>query len=779
MNIKLVIICLFAITIGTVAYAAQIVNDRIEIDDDSGGIAAAINADDLFGYQIEAIGDLDSDGVIDLAVLNFEDDSEGADLGAILILFMNDDGTVRATNEIIMDETVGNLAGCLAGDDTNRDNRSLEQMAFVGDLDGDGEPTLALGAPSNNHDVDGAGGNGVQANTGAVYMLELNADGTVDNCVLIAEDNNNFAPLDAVYREDATVANFGWPLIASDVNGDGQKELIVGATSNDDNFTNLWVLFLTGTGAVSSHPATPIFGNADIGIDTGEYLDSGASISGTKIVVGNTADGDGGGSVFIVNLTAAGAFSSVTEIAGSTIPGIANDESFGSGVAGLGDMDDDGINDIIVGNIAGDDTSALSGEAHILYLNSDDTLKESQKLSNESENTRVGATPFAASDFLGEGMALWTDIGGNAVIAIGAHGDDTGGALSGAVHLFYVTRASSDVTTSTGGGDDGAHKSKPTFGVDHKTFLQKVDFGLMINDESFVVYDNFWTEIPMQNLTVGEIQNFTSKVYAPHQLKVMEFLFGIHEVGKWGEAEASVAIYFDYSGEFEQIVWNNNLQLINQTSFSFNLKDVWCGHDDVITQCKRVSIELQFKESPIGKVLALQAIDHKQRSNILYFNDGLDITGPSLNPPLTKEIISKIKYKGLQTIQRIDKAQDIWITLDEKEPVLKYQQNDHGTFLPIEYRTFEKIPDTLTTNIDRLHSEFDTLREFEILRAVQQFDSTQIVSVLEASWNYDYPFPTNRTELIQHIIESEKLRTLDVKDMVYKNHKKVIQNFDD
>ena len=66
MNTKLLIICLFAITIGTVAYGAQTVNDRLEIDDDSGGIAAAINADDFFGYQIEAIGDLDSDGDVDL-----------------------------------------------------------------------------------------------------------------------------------------------------------------------------------------------------------------------------------------------------------------------------------------------------------------------------------------------------------------------------------------------------------------------------------------------------------------------------------------------------------------------------------------------------------------------------------------------------------------------------------------------------------------------------------------------------------------------------------------
>jgi len=304
-----------------------------------------------------------------------------------------------------------------------------------------------------------------------------------------------------------------------------------------------------------------------------------------------------------------------------------------------------------------------------------------------------------------------------------------------------------------------------------------VDFGLTINDEAFTVDDNYWTQIPMQNLTVGVSQNFTSKIFAPHQLNVIEFLFGIPEVGKWNKAEASVALTFDYAGDFEGITWNDDYNLINQTSFSFSERDAFCVPEDTVEQCIQVSIELEFKESPTGKVLALQAIDSKRRSSVLYFNDGITFFGESLNPPLTKEIISKIKYKGLQTIQRIDKAQDIWITLDEREPVLKYQQNDHGTFIPIENRVFEKIPDTLTSNIDRLHSEFDTLKQYEITRATNHFDSSLLVSELEPSFIYDYPLE-NRMENIKDIQVLEKIRTLDVKDILYKNHKKVIQNFE-
>jgi len=474
MNVKLLIICLFAITIGTVAYAAQSVNDRIEIDNDDANLTLANG--DLFGYQIEAIGDLDSDGVIDLAVIKFSDDSGEANAGSVLIVFMNADATVKGTQEIIMDDSAGNLNGCLDAGTANRDFGSIEQLAFVGDLDGDGEPTIALGANSNDHDVDGAGAGGIIVDSGAVYMLELNADGTVDNCVpIFPENGNGFNPADGVYLQDAA-ANFGWPVIATDLNGDGQNELIVGAGTESNDNTALWPLFLNTDGTVSSHPAVPITG-ATIGVDGGsEYMDDGASISGTKIVVSNIADGDGGGSVFIVNLSAAGAFVSATEIAGTSIGGIANDMTFGSGVTGLGDMDNDGINDILVGNGAGDESGALSGEAYILYLNADDTVKESQEISNTSENARGAGTPFAADDLFGEGMTVWRESGSNAVIAIGAHADETGVANSGAIHFFYVTRASSAVTASTSGGSsDHEHMSRPTFGIDEKTFMQKVD----------------------------------------------------------------------------------------------------------------------------------------------------------------------------------------------------------------------------------------------------------------------------------------------------------------
>ena len=75
---KLVLILfVFATSIAISAYAAQTVTDRLEIDNDD--IPAAVDFNNLLGYQIEAIGDLDNDGVVDLAAIKFGYDGFAGD----------------------------------------------------------------------------------------------------------------------------------------------------------------------------------------------------------------------------------------------------------------------------------------------------------------------------------------------------------------------------------------------------------------------------------------------------------------------------------------------------------------------------------------------------------------------------------------------------------------------------------------------------------------------------------------------------------------------------
>ncbi len=139
------------------------VKSHAKISSTHGGFAGVLADDDDFGHSVASLGDLDGDGVIDLAVGADEDTDGGASRGAVWVLFLNTDGTVKAHQKI--SSTSGGFKGALyEGDEFG------ESVTSPGDLDGDGVADLLVGAKD-----DGLG----QRNRGAVWVLFLRTDGTV------------------------------------------------------------------------------------------------------------------------------------------------------------------------------------------------------------------------------------------------------------------------------------------------------------------------------------------------------------------------------------------------------------------------------------------------------------------------------------------------------------------------------------------------------------------------------------------------------------------------
>ena len=122
------------------------------LEGDFGGF---MNIDDEFGISVKCIGDLDENGVPDLAVGAPGDDDGGIDIGAVWVLFMRPDGTVK--NEKKINRLQGNFDG-----DLNYDDRFGTRIALIGDHNNDGTIDIAASAI---RDDDGG------INKGAIYTI--------------------------------------------------------------------------------------------------------------------------------------------------------------------------------------------------------------------------------------------------------------------------------------------------------------------------------------------------------------------------------------------------------------------------------------------------------------------------------------------------------------------------------------------------------------------------------------------------------------------------------
>ena len=120
--------------------------------------------------------DSDGDGIPDVFAGSTGDDDGSADSGAVYVLFLKKDGSLKKMQKI--SNTEGGLATAL-GRQLETDGAFGESCAALGDYDGDGVPDAMVGAPQTG-------------TSGVLYMLLLNKDGTVKKASTISADTGGF-----------------------------------------------------------------------------------------------------------------------------------------------------------------------------------------------------------------------------------------------------------------------------------------------------------------------------------------------------------------------------------------------------------------------------------------------------------------------------------------------------------------------------------------------------------------------------------------------------------
>lgn len=417
---------------------------------------------DMIGYKIVNVGDLNGNGIEDLATIAFnfnegyetdEDSDVSNNYGAIIILFMNSDGKVQSSNRITIDDENNGLGkqclddpfrGDIADDILGRHPHSLESITFLGNFIND-NPTLAIGYSGG----DFAGDN---SNSGDVLLVELANTGDVSSCIKLTQ-----IPGFLYTGTKTEQSSFGTPIITTDINSDGNLDLIVGTkgdlifsvAASDAYVTDLlFFLFDEQQNIIETYVIMgELFGMTQYHMG----FNSGYSLDGYLKIVVSTGDDIGGDNVLsIITLTENQLYDGIYNINadtlipfGFTIDDQANSpygngdldldddsdgdsDAFGYDVYSLEDFDGDGNEDLIVGAFNDDNPVTNAGSIYFLLMNSDDSIKDAYKLSNPNitsdDSFGHGITTFHSND------KTW--------LAVGAPYDDTNGNDSGVIYIY-------------------------------------------------------------------------------------------------------------------------------------------------------------------------------------------------------------------------------------------------------------------------------------------------------------------------------------------------------
>ena len=420
---------------GDVKSTVEINDSTVEINDSN-----PIGDVDNFGISVTNIGDLNGDGVNDIAVGANGDDDEGTNRGVIYIMLMNTDGSVDETIEI-NDNTVNGPVL------TNTDywGRSI---ANIGDLNNDGVNDIAVGATGDdmdeNDDVDGG------ISRGAVHIMFMNTDGSIDSTVEINDSTPNGPILDDRDSFGKSIANIG------DLNNDGVNDIAVGAPGDDDEGANrgtIHIMFMNTNGSVDSTvkisdvnttPNGPVLeGHDGFGASVANIGD--LNVDGVNdIIVGAIgADcvscvGDQAGAVYIMFMNTDGSVDSTVEINDSTPNGpvIIATDNLGFSVADIGDLNGDGVNDIAVGAQQDDGLGDTIGAVHIMFMNTDGSIDSTVEINHSATTGPV----LSDDDLFGSSIANIGDWDGDGIndIAVGAYHDNGLGSNRGAIHIMFM-----------------------------------------------------------------------------------------------------------------------------------------------------------------------------------------------------------------------------------------------------------------------------------------------------------------------------------------------------
>ncbi|MEM8832106.1 MAG: integrin alpha, partial [Cyanobacteria bacterium P01_G01_bin.19] len=335
-----------------------------------------IDQDDRAGYDISSAGDVNADGIDDLIIgAGFANPSGNLSAGESYVVFGKDSSFDSSLDLSSLDGTNGFTINGI-----DRFDGSSRSVSSAGDINADGIDDLIIGAA-------GADPNGNRA-AGESYVVFGKDSSFTSSLDLSSLDGTNGFTINGIDRGDLSGRSVS---SAGDINADGIDDLIIGALGADPN------------GNLSAGESYVVFGK-DSSFDSSLDL---SSLDGTN---------------------------------GFTINGIDRDDLSGGSVSSAGDINADGIDDLIIGAAGGNPSgNADAGESYVVFGkdNSFDSSLDLSSLDGTNGFTINGIDRFDSS---GYAISSAGDINADGIddLIIGASGaDPSGKAHAGESYVIF------------------------------------------------------------------------------------------------------------------------------------------------------------------------------------------------------------------------------------------------------------------------------------------------------------------------------------------------------
>ncbi len=332
--------------------------------------------EDQSGFSVAPAGDINGDGLDDLIVGALNADPGGRDsAGSSYVVFGRIGGVPARLDLSSLDGINGfRIDGAAARD------FSGTSVASAGDINGDGFADLIVGA--SNADPGG------RNDAGSTYVIFGRASGWPASFALSNLDGANGFRVDGISADDLSGSKVS---SAGDINGDGFDDIIIGARQADPNGQSSagssFVLFGRGTGWTSTLALSSLNGSNGFRIDgvtannqSGSSVSRAGDINGDgfdDLIVGAPfAEPNGitaSGSSYVVFGKASGwatslSLASLNGVTGFRIDGESVGGYSGNTVAMAGDVNGDGLGDLIVSSYyASPGGRSQAGSSYVLF----------------------------------------------------------------------------------------------------------------------------------------------------------------------------------------------------------------------------------------------------------------------------------------------------------------------------------------------------------------------------------------------------------------------------